>query len=122
MIEVEDRRAAELLGALARGSKYRIEHGKEFWAGFFRHRVERFRRLPLAQMVSRLLDELQITASSEGSEAAVSMLKAWNPDEQEAVRLAILNRPSLVVALSYDLRKLKANKSIDMTLFEGVKT
>lgn len=105
MVDPNDDRAARLLGAIARSSAIRATDGLMFWGGFFRHRVERFARLPLATFVSRLLDECRVDAP--GAEHALTLLRAFSADEISATERAIRLRGGLVVALAYDHRKGK---------------
>ena len=58
MIDPADQQAARLLACIAASSDHRRKDGKAFWSGFFRHRVERFKDLDLAQFISRMLDVL----------------------------------------------------------------
>ena len=92
-----DAKAAALLGELAFASTYRVEHGKQFWGGYFAHRVKRFCRLPLPELVSRLMDEL-IVESSRSAEVVRSLEHV----DQGATEKAIRTKPDLIVALAYD--------------------
>lgn len=102
MIDPHDQAAAELLALVALGSRYRAEHGKEFWGGYYRHRVERFRALPLAQCVSRLLDSCQTAPVGEAAQDLIVRLSALDAEQTAAIETAIRERPALCVALAYD--------------------
>jgi hypothetical protein len=100
MIDPADQQAARLLACIAASSDHRRRDGKAFWSGFFRHRVERFKDLDLAQFVSRMLDEC--SCSGQDSVAAARILRDMPEETMRAVRSAISDRPALCVALSYD--------------------
>lgn len=100
MIDPADQQAARLLACIAASSDHRRKDGKAFWSGFFRHRVERFKDLDLAQFISRMLDEC--SCSGQDAVAAARMLREMPEETMRAVRAALCNRPALCVALSYD--------------------
>lgn len=101
VLDERDHAAANLLAAIAQASAYRGAHGKEFWGGFFRHRVERFRRLPLASFVARLIDVCQTSSTAESTQAALAMVSGLSAEETAGIEQSIRERPALVVALSY---------------------
>jgi hypothetical protein len=105
VIDNLDMLAAKLLAHIAEGSDMRRNDGKLFWGGFFRHRVERFRRLPLPDLVSRLLGECQVPAMSTAGQAAAKLLQEFDESMQDSVATSIRERPDLVVALVYDLTR-----------------
>lgn len=101
VIDPTDAKAAELLGAIARGSAWRAEDGKRFWSGLFESRVRRVTRKPLPDMVARLLHELRVQPASDGAQSAAAILSGLSAEEQSAVERSILERTSLVVTLAY---------------------
>jgi hypothetical protein len=105
MIDEVDRRAAELLYLLTESSEVRSSDGKMFWGGYLRHRVERFSRLPLAQFVSRMVDEIKVQPTYPAARQALAMLASLNEAETEAIEDSLQHRGGLIVALAYDLRK-----------------
>ncbi|MEQ8764564.1 MAG: hypothetical protein RL885_11600 [Planctomycetota bacterium] len=106
MQNLDDLRAAQLLGAIARGSSMRAGDGLAFWNGFFEHRVRRFARLPLADLVSRLMTEVGTPPASEGAQHAAAMLAGLNEDEERGVERAIRDRMTLVLTMAYDHRRI----------------
>lgn len=112
VIDPVDDQAAEVLALVARSSRYRSEHGKEFWSGFFRHRLERFRRLPLADLVSRLLDACNASPTSDAALALVSRLGAIGVEETASIERALRDRPALLVSLAYErVREAREEKT-----------
>ena len=103
LIDPVDQRAATLLARIAQASRYRAEHGLQFWGGYYRHRIERFRRRSLSDLVSRLLDSCEASPTSDGALSALADLRDMTPDETAAVERAIRERPALLVGLAYDL-------------------
>lgn len=102
MIDPAIQTAANLLACIAGASEYRATRGKEFWSGFFRHRVERHKRLPLAECVSRLLDACQSSATAETTREATAWLAQACEGECASVERALRTNTALVVALSYE--------------------
>lgn len=114
VIDPVDDNAARLLGLLASSSKMRRDDGLVFWGGAFRHRVERRRRLPLTDMVSRLMDDLRCAPMEGESRQAIAMVEAATLDEAAAVSRAIQSRPAYLIALAFDrLKRAKAAKETD---------
>jgi len=105
MRDPNDDRAALLLSQVAEASEYRRGHGKEFWGGVFRHRVERFKSLPLRDMVARLIDALAVEAASPGAGRTTEMLNTMSGEETTGCEESIRNRAGLVVALAYTAMK-----------------
>jgi hypothetical protein len=60
MLDPDDEDAATLLTAIAVASQFRVNRGLDFWGGVYSHRVQRFARLPLPDMISRLIAELRV--------------------------------------------------------------
>lgn len=108
MISLHDTEAAQLLANIAQTCRMRGDDGKRFWGGFYRHRVERFRRLPLPDLVSRLCDAIGVSPTSSGFRTALGVLAALDADQQAEIERSIRERPALCVALSFDLIERKA--------------
>lgn len=102
LIDPYDDKAAWLLQQLATVSQMRREHGQSFWGGFFRHRLERCRRMSLPDLVSKLTDALQCDVTQPQYRAATSWLVSSSEDESRDVSAAIKARPGYLVALAYD--------------------
>lgn len=108
MVSPEDARAAELLAYIAHGSAVRSKDGMMFWSGFFRHRIERFREKPLADFVSRMLDEVKCDPVTIGAKNLTAMLDVMPPEEVAATEKALRERPALLVALAFErLRSMR---------------
>lgn len=103
VISPHDTEAAQLLAHIAQTCRMRGADGKRFWSGFYRHRVERFRRLPLPDLVSRLSDAIGASPTAPGLQAALGMLASLDADHQAEIERSIRERPALCVALSFDL-------------------
>jgi len=96
-----DSAAAYLLGEIAHASDFRRTDGLMFWKGFFVHRLQRFGRLDLPALVSRLMTDCRV--QTHQAEGVTSVLRSIEDDGQaEAVSRAIRERPSLLAALAYD--------------------
>jgi hypothetical protein len=52
MIDVYIDLASELIADVAHSSRYRQQNGKEFWGGYLRHRMERFKGRDSGQSMS----------------------------------------------------------------------
>ena len=108
MIPESDKTAASLLAMLCYGSSMRVRDGKAFWGGVLQHRVARFARLPLHDMVARLMAELDVTPTSPTTSGALSLL-AGVGQAQAAVEKSIRTRHRLVCALAYtEMKQLRA--------------
>lgn len=103
MIHPIDDQAARLLGAIAYGSSYRVEHGIDFWSGFFPHQVERFKTLPLSNFTARLMETLQVRPTYAAP--ALRLLRELDEADTASVEESIRVRTSLVVAISYERAK-----------------
>lgn len=100
-VKPEDSTAAFLLGEIAHASAFRRAEGLKFWGGFFLNRIQRFRRLDLPTLVSKLLEDCQVAPHQ--ADGVTSVLLAVEADgDTEAVSQAIRERPSLLAALAYD--------------------
>lgn len=106
MIDPQDEIAADLLAQIASASDVRSQDGMMFWGGYFRHRLERYRRLPLAGCVSRLLDACRCSATAPGTKNAVNQLEAFTSGETADVERSLRERPALVLSVAY--ARLKA--------------
>lgn len=102
MVSPEDERAAELLAHLAHGSAVRSKDGMMFWGGFFRHRIERHRRKPLADFVSRMLDEVGSDPMTIGAKNVTAMVESFSAEETSTTEKAIRDRPALLVAIAFE--------------------
>lgn len=101
MIDAYIDQAAELMADVAHASRYRREHGKEFWGGVFRHRLERFKRSPLEKCLARLLDALNCEPYAPGVQAALEKARAYDSTTGSEVERALRDATALVVALAY---------------------
>jgi len=100
-MNAEDSAAAFLLGEIAHASAKRREDGLQFWGGFFLHRLNRFRRLDLDSLVSRLMAECAVAPHQ--AESVTSILREIEKEGMTAaVSEAIRQRPALLAALAYD--------------------
>lgn len=103
VIDTKDATAARFLALLFGASAYRAQHGKEFWGGFARHRIERHRReRSLAAFAARVMDACSVAPTADSTRAAMGMLAEMDEAETAAVSEAIRERPALVLALAYE--------------------
>jgi len=99
MIDPLDARAAELIATLVWGSEMRANDGKVFWSGYLLRRLRRFRRLPLATCVSRLIADCRVSAGAASS--AVSLLGEMDADQVTETERALRDRTDLIHALAF---------------------
>lgn len=107
VLDPSDAVAGELLYLACAGSGVRANDGKMFWAGFFRHRIERFKRLALPEMMSRLMDACDVTPTAETTHELLGKLCTIPADEQGRVERSVRERTALVVSLAYDLIQMR---------------
>lgn len=114
MIDENDSLAADLLAAIVRGSERRRTAGLEFWGGELRHRIERVRRLPLADMISRLGDDCDVPGNAMAE--AMSRLRGLSDEQSEAVRCAFRDRPKLVESLAFEaIRRAREEATCELS-------
>ena len=99
-LEDDDQDALHLLTHIALASGVRRRDGLAFWRGLFRHRVQRFGRLALRDMLARLADDL--FCQPHGMAAVGLALEEWDGDRQVRAARAIRDRGALLVALAFD--------------------
>lgn len=99
VIDPTDARAAELIARLVWGAEVRANDGKVFWAGYLLRRLRRFRRLPLASCVSKLIAECRVSA--QAATDAVAMLEAMDAEAVEQTEHALRDRTELIHALAF---------------------
>lgn len=100
MLDPCDEDAAVLLTEIAKASQLRVTRGLDFWSGVYAHRVQRFSRLPLPGMISRLIAELDVSPVHAGPIAAIA--QTWGAERAAACATAIRERGPLLVALAFD--------------------
>ena len=100
-----DSKAAHLLCEIAFHSSARVENGIQFWGGYFLARIKRFMRLPLPDMVSRLIG----TFGTGVTHDIVQILDAMDDQEMASISQSIRERPDLIHAAAYS--QLKSRKS-----------
>lgn len=105
VIDPHDERASWVLARLAASSEARRGDGLTFWRGFFRHRLERARRMPLPDLVSRLTDALRCDVLSDDYRAALEWLSGASAEEAAPVAASIRARPAYLVAIAFDQLK-----------------
>ena len=103
VIDPTDEDAVHLLASIARGSALRSRDGLAFWRGTFRHRVQRFARLPLPDLMSRLIAELRVESHSDGAAFVGEALRSWSAERQSACARPLRARGPFLVPLSYDV-------------------
>jgi len=101
-LDPDDQDALYLLTRIAISSSARRSDGLVFWRGRFRHRVQRFGRLPLRDLVARLISELDCQPTEPGLVEVGLCLREWDTDRQARAAKAIRDRGPLLVALSFD--------------------
>lgn len=107
MIDAETQGAAGLLAAIAGSSSVRSQDGKMFWAGFFRHRVERFKGLALDRFASRMMDECAVPPPLAAE--VVHMVQDLRGDAEKAVVERLRNATALCISLAYELLSSRRN-------------
>lgn len=100
MLDPADEDAATLLTAIALASQLRAKCGLDFWSGLYSHRVQRFARLPLPGMISRLISELRVPPVHAGAVAGIA--QTWDATRAAACATAIRERGPLLVAIAFD--------------------
>lgn len=109
LIDPQDQKAAEILAGIARSSSVRTNDGKMFWGGFFRHRVERYRRCSLPDLASKLMDAVQSSTTSPEMRTTIAAIEEMDDDTQQAVQSAIADRPAFIISLAYEqIQKAKS--------------
>lgn len=109
MIDPVDDLTSTLLAHVARASAYRTARGLDFWAGYFRSRIERHNHRPLAERVSRLLDECQCSTTAIDTTEALHQVADLDEAGTVAVENALRGRAALLVAMAFG--KVKAEKA-----------
>jgi len=105
MIDLIEDRAATLLGRIATASLVRRRNGKVFWDGFYRHRIERFKHLPLPDMVSRLMEAVAAPPTDPSTMLVVHDLAGMSEETMREVARCIEERAALVLAMAFDRLK-----------------
>lgn len=109
MIDEKDKMAVLFLAPIAKASNLRHERGADFWDDIFPRRVTRFRHLPLAEVVSRLISVLAIPVV-EADPIMVS-LAALSAEDTATIESAMRARPKMIVSLVYAyLKQVKDKK------------
>jgi hypothetical protein len=101
VIDAIDEAASGLLAAVARDSDARRADGIAFWSGFFARRIARFAHLPLAALLSRLLQECRCPPSSAGAQHVVAVLRELDGPSTDDISRAIRDRADMLVALAF---------------------
>lgn len=111
VMDPRDRIAVDLIADLSEASGLRSSDGKGYWGGILRHRLERVRRMPLHDAVSRLMDWLQVSPITPAGKEALGRLKMLTPEQEAEVSEAIQKRPALVVAWAFEtIQRRKENR------------
>lgn len=105
MLDDIDKSAAAFLGQVAEVSQLRRDRSQDFWGGIFLRRVQRFSRCTLPDMLERLAATLRIS-TTDMSSIAVSLDSMFDEDAEQ-IRKAIEKHPRLIVAIAYDILKVK---------------
>lgn len=110
MIPEEDTVATDLLAAIVRGSDRRKSAGLTFWSGELRHRVTRFARQPLPDLVSRLADACETPASAMTQ--ATEILGRLDDAMTTRVERAFRTRGALIVAMTFAALRSAAKEAV----------
>jgi len=105
VIDKTEEKAAALLAHIAIASEMRRKDGKMFWGGFYRHRIERFRHLPLSQMASRLMDVVRASPTDPAVAMVTEYLATWTEEESAEVAVVVRDKAALVLALAFEMIK-----------------
>lgn len=101
VIDDDDAEAAQVLSLIAEASAFRAQNGMTFWGGYFTHRIRRFARMPLASMVSRLMEACEVAPASACVAELIEKVGAMSADQVARVETSIRERTDMIVALAF---------------------
>ena len=113
VIDPHDMQAANILASLSAGSKVRQADALRYWSGFLAHRVERRKYLALPQFVSRMMTDLQVSASLPSTGRVLEELRAMSEDTQRQIETSLRERAALITALAFTAHKAMSKKGTD---------
>ena len=96
MMTADESLTVDLLAQIAWGSGMRAADGKIFWGGYYLARIKRYSRLPLGQMVSKLLSDCRVGATFSADIAGV--VAGYDAEQEVAIRQVCREKPNLVHA------------------------
>ena len=103
MLTENEKKARDLLAAIAWGSEMRANDGKIFWNGYYLARIRRHARLPVGHMVSRLFADCAVGAgfASDIAETVAGM----SCEDETGISEVCRERPDLLHALAFGQMK-----------------
>jgi hypothetical protein len=109
VLDEADETAVALLAAVAGSSSYRSKRGKEFWESYFRRRINRHSHRPLAETVSRLLDDCGSSVTANATQGILASVSSMSDSETRRVERSLRTRSALLVAMAFD--KIRADRA-----------
>lgn len=100
-----DVQAAQILMLIAKDSAFRATNGKQFWGGVFERRIRRHLGRPLAEIVSRLATDLQVSAISNALHEAHMQIAALSEPQQMILASRLKARTTLIIGLAYQAQR-----------------
>ncbi len=99
MLSESEFNAVNFLGSIANNSSYRKENGIQFWQGYFKRRINRFKKLDAHTFASKLAEAC---GSPQG--AFVGLIVDLTEDQLESMMNDIRTKTDLLVAIVYSDR------------------
>lgn len=105
-----DEVAVALLAAVAGSSSYRSRNGKDFWGSYFRRRINRHSHRPLAEVVSRLIDDCGSSITANVVQEVLASVLSMDDPQIRRVERSLRERSALLVAVAFD--KIRADRAV----------
>lgn len=103
MITTEQSNTATFLSLIAAGSRYRSNNGKQFWAGFFEHRINRVINNDFATATSKLMESVDYDTTC--SNLLNDFINNIDEETENQIMKTLREQTKLSVVLAYDLLK-----------------
>lgn len=100
VIDPIDALASEILYLVAQGAGFRRRDGLLFWGSQFRQRLERCKDRPLRDMISKLMESLEVSTLGETTEKLLALMSGLTSEQATDLERAFRARPQLLVALA----------------------
>ena len=108
MLDASDVKASEILAQVAYNSGLRVTRGLDFWNQIFPHRVYRFRKFALNDMVNRLCEQFAIPP--QFMQSIIAQLESLTDEESKQIQKSIENHTQLVLGITYEkVKEIKKN-------------
>lgn len=103
MITTDQSNTATFLALIAAGSKYRSNNGKQFWTGFFEHRINRVIDNDFATATSKLMESVDYDTTS--SNLLNDFINNIDEETENQIMKTLRDQTKLSVVLAYDWLK-----------------